>query len=97
MPGYMYLIYLAAFGRLVVLLTMDVITEGPRDRLVTELKKQGRNRLAYLMLCPWCLSIWLALPAALLIYAYGTSPWLFVPALWFALSMAAGAAARVKG
>ena len=57
----------------------------------------GYDKLAYLFLCPWCLSIWLAIPAAPIIYAYGHHWWLFVPALVLALSGAAGALARVKG
>jgi hypothetical protein len=59
--------------------------------------RRGRPLLAYMLLCPWCVSIWLAIPAAPIIYAYGDSPWLFVPALGLALSAAAGALARVKG
>lgn len=99
MPGssMLYLIYLAAFARLIVLLTGDVITARPRDAFVTALKERGHNMLAYLFLCPWCLSIWLAIPAAPIIYAYGHHWWLFVPALMLALSAAAGALARVKG
>ncbi len=100
MPGstaLIYTIYLIAFARLIVLITSDVITEPPRDRLVTALKERGHLSLAYLVLCPWCISIWLALPAAPIIYAYGNSPWLFIPALVLALSAAAGALARVKG
>jgi hypothetical protein len=99
MPGlsFVYAVYLLAFARLVVLLTRDFITEPPRDRLAKALKERGHNRLAYFVLCPWCVSIWLAIPAAPIIYAYGDSPWLFVPALGLALSAAAGALARVKG
>lgn len=99
MPGtsVCYAIYLLAFARLIVLLTSDVITERPRDAVVTALKERKHNMLAYMLLCPWCLSIWLAIPAAPIIYAYGDSWWLFVPALWMALSAAAGALARVKG
>jgi hypothetical protein len=99
MPGStaFYLIYLLAFARIVVLLTSDTLTEVPRDRFVTALKERHHNSLAYLFLCPWCLSVWLAIPAAPIIYAYGNSPWLFVPALGLALSAAAGALARVKG
>jgi hypothetical protein len=99
MPGFSVLcaVYLLAFARLVVLATMDVITARPRDALVTALKERGHHMLAYLLLCPWCLSIWLAIPAAPIIYAYGNSPWLFVPALGLALSAAAGWLARVKG
>ena len=99
MPGsFSFLtIYLLAFARLIVLLTRDTITEVPRDALATALKQRGHNSLAYLVLCPWCISIWLAIPAAPIIYAYGHHWWLFVPALVLALSGAAGALARVKG
>lgn len=99
MPGssVLYAIYLLAFARLVVLITADMITARPRDAFVTALKERGHDMLAYLFLCPWCLSIWLAIPAAPIIYAYGHHWWLFVPALALALSAAAGALARVKG
>jgi hypothetical protein len=99
MPGssVCYFVYLLAFARLILIVTSDVITERPRDAIVTALKERKHNLLAYMLLCPWCVSIWLAIPAAPIIYAYGDSPWLFVPALWLALSAAAGALARVKG
>lgn len=99
MPGtsVLYATYLLAFARLIILITSDMITERPRDAFVTALKDRGHHTLAYLFLCPWCISIWLAIPAAPIIYAYGHSPWLFVPALVLALSAAAGALARVKG
>jgi hypothetical protein len=99
MPGssVVYAVYLLAFARLVVLITADMITARPRDTFVEALKERNHNMLAYLLLCPWCVSIWLGIPAAPIIYAYGDSPWLFVPALWLALSAAAGALARVKG
>lgn len=96
-PSLLYAIYLLAFARLVVLLTSDTITARPRDAVVEALKERKRNMLAYLLLCPWCLSIWLALPAAPIIYAYSHHWWLFVPALVLALSAAAGMLARVKG
>jgi hypothetical protein len=99
MPGLsvVYVIYLLAFARLVVMLTADMLTARPRDAAATALKDRGHHMLAYLLLCPWCISVWLAIPAAPIIYAYGDSPWLFVPALALALSAAAGALARVKG
>lgn len=99
MPGtsFCYLIYLLAFARLVVLLTSDFITARPRDAVVEALKARKHNMLAYMLLCPWCLSVWLAFPAAPIIYAYGDSPWLFGCALVLALSGAAGILARVKG
>jgi Protein of unknown function (DUF1360) len=96
-PTAFYLIYLLAFARLVVLITADMITARPREAVVDALKERKRNFLAYMLLCPWCISVWLAIPAAPIIYAYGDSPWLFVPALALALSAAAGSLARVKG
>jgi hypothetical protein len=99
MPGssFVYAVYLIAFARIVVLLTSDYITAIPRDAVVTALKERRRNMLAYMLLCPWCISIWLAIPAAPIIYAWHDSPWLFVPALGLALSAVAGFLARVKG
>jgi len=99
MPGssFVYIAYLVAFARLVILITADMITARPREAIVEALKERHHNMLAYMLLCPWCVSIWLAIPAAPIIYAYGDSPWLFVPALGLALSAAAGALARVKG
>lgn len=99
MPGssVLYLVYLFAFARLIVLITLDTITARPRDAAATALKDRKHHMLAYMLLCPWCLSVWLAIPAAPIIYAYGHHWWLFVPALWMCLSAAAGALARVKG
>lgn len=99
MPGssLLYVIYLLAFARLTVLITSDVITARPRDAVVTALQERDHKLIAYMLLCPWCVSIWLAFPAAPIIYAYGHHWWLFVPALAMALSAAAGALARVKG
>lgn len=99
MPGtsLLYVIYLIAFARVVVFLTSDFLINEQRDAFITALKERGHLKLAYLFLCPWCLSIWLAIPAAPIIYAYGQHWWLYVPAYGLALSAAAGALARVKG
>ena len=99
MPGssLLYAIYLAAFARIIVFLVADQLIEDPRDRFLMALVVRGHDKLAYLFRCPWCLSIWLGIPAAPIIYAYGHRWWLFVPALVLALSAAAGALARVKG
>jgi len=99
MPGssLLYSIYLLAFARLILLITSDVITRKPRQRVIDALEERNHEMIAYLVTCPWCVSIWLAIPAAPIIYAYGHHWWLFVPALVLALSAAAGALARVKG
>lgn len=46
--------------------------------------------LAYLVTCPWCVSIYVGAVAAPLIYWLGESPWLLVPALALALSYLTG-------
>jgi hypothetical protein len=97
MPGSLLFLYLLAFARVVIFLTSDFLINDQRDAFITALKERGHNKLAYLFLCPWCLSIWLAIPAAPIIYAYGQHWWLYVPAMIPALSAAAGVLARVKG
>lgn len=47
----------------------------------------------YLLGCPWCASIYVAAVAAPLAYFWGSSPWLFVPALALAFSYFTGFAA----
>lgn len=47
-------------------------------------------RLAYLITCPWCASIYVGAVAALLVWLAGGSPWLFVPALALAFSYVTG-------
>jgi hypothetical protein len=47
----------------------------------------------YLLGCPWCASIYVSAVAAPLAYFWGTSPWLFVPALALAFSYFTGYAA----
>lgn len=98
MPSAVHLIiYALAFARLTILITLDKVTEGPRDRALTYLARNGHPLLAYFTSCPWCVSIWLGIPAAPLIYYFGETPWLLLPATWLALSMAAGIGAQAKG
>lgn len=48
----------------------------------------------YLLTCPWCVSVYVGFPAALLVYLAGSSPWLFVPALALAFSQFTGLLAQ---
>lgn len=47
-------------------------------------------KLAYLITCPWCASIYVSLLAAPLWYWLGSSPWLLVPAAALAFSYVTG-------
>lgn len=54
-------------------------------------------KLAYLITCPWCASIYVGAVAAPLAYWLGSSPWLFVPALALAFSYVTGFMAAQQG
>lgn len=47
-------------------------------------------KLAYLITCPWCASIYVGAVAAPLWYWLGSSPWLLVPAAALAFSYVTG-------
>ena len=49
----------------------------------------------YLITCPWCVSIYVGAVAAPLVYFWGSSPWLLVPALALAFSYATGFLAQL--
>jgi hypothetical protein len=46
--------------------------------------------LVYMITCPWCVSIWAGAVAAPIIWFWGESPWLAIPALALALSQGTG-------
>lgn len=54
-------------------------------------------KLAYLISCPWCASIYVSAVAAPLWYWLGTSPWLLVPAAALAFSYITGFLAQHHG
>lgn len=70
-----------------------------RDYTVAERRMYRGERdvpaLAYLITCPWCSSIYIGLLAAPVIYFWGESPWLLVPALALALSHFTGVLAEI--
>lgn len=68
-------VYALAVHRLTRLVVADELTAGLRERIL--LRVQGRPMLAYLVTCPWCISIWIA--AAWVLLAT-----LVPPVAWFA-------------
>lgn len=91
-------VYALAFMRVVGLITADAITEPIRDRIVVKLDDSEGSLgswVSYLITCPWCASVWVAMIAAPLIWNLGHSPWLLVPALGLALSQLAGMASNL--
>lgn len=70
-------------------------------RLKRALRKPLRavfgDELSILMTCPWCLSIWFALPVAIVVVViagdFGSDSWFVVVGLWLAYSYLYGLAA----
>lgn len=81
-----FIIGLLATYRLTLLVTADELTAGPRDWLTGTLEaraeRRGRDesKLAYLLSCPWCASVWISFPVAWSGWQYGHEPWWFIPA-----------------
>lgn len=102
------LVYALAVARITRLINSDKITERPRDRLICWIWERMRPQVpeverpyadeplpAYLVTCPWCASIYVGAVAAPVVYFWGSSPWLLVPALALAFSHLTGLLAKL--
>lgn len=92
------LVYALAVARVTGLITTDSITEDARDSLITRLDDRPRTMGAYLatlITCPWCAGMWVSLVAAPLVWVWGDSPIMLIPALALAFSQATGMASNV--
>lgn len=93
-------VVLFAVARITRLITADEITRTARQAAVRALP--AGSPIAYLLLCRWCMSIWVALPAAALWRAASDMPawsgrwWIDVPAVALALSYATGLLVRAE-
>ncbi len=93
MPSAIFLlIYALAVARVVRLITTDKVTEPIRNKFIRamDLRRGEDNAWSYFVLCPWCVSFWVALPAAVGIWFWGESPWMLIPALALAFSYITG-------
>lgn len=78
--------------------TEPTLEEHPRPFWVLVRRNGGiEPKLAYLITCPWCASIYVGAVAAPLWYWLGTSPWLLVPAAALAFSYITGFLAQHHG
>ena len=82
-----------AVARLTGLVTEDKITEDLRGWLLDRIDED--SKLAYLITCPWCVSIYLAIPAAALVWWHADNPVAMIPALMLAFSQIAGMLASI--
>lgn len=60
-----------AVARVTRLVNRDVLLEKPRARVLTWLTQRDRTMLAYLLVCPWCLSMYLGMAGAGAWWAWG--------------------------
>lgn len=69
--------------------TVDLLESGPLvvDGATMVARATDPHRLAYLLDCPWCASIWLAAPASAVTYW-----WSHTPAWWIAAGTLAASA-----
>lgn len=84
-----------AVARLTRIATTDAVFDRPRGWFIRRVGPE--SMAAYLVVCTWCMSMWIAAPAAWAAWAYGDTPWFQVPAVALALSYAAGLTARMEG
>lgn len=92
------LIYALAVARVTGLIVADAITEPVRDRIIARLDDTPGSAgewFATLITCPWCAGMWVSLVAAPLVWFWGDSPVMLIPALALAFSQVTGATANL--
>lgn len=62
-----------AVARLTRLVNRDVLLERPRALALSWLTDRDRTMLAYLLVCPWCLSMYLGAGGAAAWWAWGST------------------------
>lgn len=91
MSVWVVLVYVLAVARVTGLITADEITCTPREWLVNHLPaNQVGVALEYLVTCPWCVSIWVGAATAPLLWLWGDTPGVLLPALALAASQVTG-------
>lgn len=92
-----FVLTLAAVARVTRLLTDDAILGVPRRWLI---RRAGEDSLlAYLAVCPWCVSVWTGAAASVLAtpYVWPGGPWWGYPATALALSYGTGMLSNLEG
>lgn len=92
-------VYALAVARVTGLIVNDAIFDAPRDALMVWLDdrpKTAGSFVAALIGCPWCVSIWVGAVAAPLVWFFGDSPFMIIPALMLAFSQVTGMVAGVN-
>lgn len=92
-PWLQLVIYSLAVARLTGLIVADSITDPVRDWIKIRLDDRPATlgaSIATLIECPWCAGMWIALVAAPLVWFWGGSPVMLIPAIALAFSQVTG-------
>jgi hypothetical protein len=81
-------VYALAVARISRLITDDKILEAPRNAVLA--RTADESLAAYLITCRWCVSFWVAAPAAAVWYFWPLQPWFLVPTMALAFSHVTG-------
>jgi hypothetical protein len=87
------IVYALAAARLTGLITLDAITEDARHAVIGWLDDRPKTLgsfLATLIECPWCAGMWIALIGSPMVWFWGASPFMLIPALALAFSQVTG-------
>lgn len=87
------LVYALAVARVTGLIVADSITEPMRDALIGWLDDRPATLgsfIAALIQCPWCAGMWVSLIAAPLVWLWGDTPVMLIPAIALAFSQVTG-------
>lgn len=91
------LVYALAVARVTGLIVADSITEPVRDWITVRLDDRPATlgeAISTLITCPWCAGMWVSLVAAPLVWFFGDSPVMLIPALALAFSQVTGMTAN---
>lgn len=91
------LVYALAVARVTGLIVADAITEPVRDKILVRLDDRPGTLgewASTLITCPWCAGMWVSLAAAPLVWFFGDSPVMLIPALALAFSQVTGMTAN---
>lgn len=95
MPVFLvYVVYALAVARVTRLIAEDKIFERPRVWALAKLPEDSMT--GYLITCRWCVSVWIAIPAAVVAVLWGAKPWFLIPALALAYSQVTGLLTRLE-
>lgn len=80
-------------------ITEEPTEEKRRRNLAMAMDNHAKDppMLAYLTVCPWCVSVWIGAVAAPVAWFWGTRPWFAIPAVALAFSHVTGFLATREG